>query len=336
MSRSKRKIETQCPPAFPELEQIQQLIATSGDLVRSRVLARVKIPGGERLPIIGLAIGSNDKRHPTLGLFGGIHGLERVGTVTAVAYLASLIQNLRWDKHARKRFKKCRLVAIPLINPGGMLMKKRGNPNGVDLMRNADVQTRHPPPFLIGGHRITPLLWWYRGRANRPMEKEARTVVDFVEKEMFESECALALDFHSGFGIKDRLWYPYAKSRKGFPRLKEALRFARLLERTYPQHLYRYRIEPQAKNYTTHGDLWDYIFDRHWAVHGEQGPVFIPWTLEMGSWRWVQKNPRQILSILGPFNPMVPFRLSRVMRQHLVLTDFFLRAADNPSAWSVF
>jgi hypothetical protein len=164
------------------------------------------------------------------------------------------------------------------------------------------------------------------------MEKESSALVEFVRQEMFSSKAALTLDFHSGFGMKDRLWFPYAKGSGRFPRIREVRNLITLLERTYPNH--NYRIEPQAVNFTAHGDLWDYIFDLHMEETGPTGPPFIPWTLEMGSWRWIRKNPSQIFSSLGPFNPMVPHRLRRVMRRHLVLVDLLLRAVHNFRTWA--
>ena len=67
--------------------------------------------------------------------------------------------------------------------------------------------------------------------------------------------------------------------------------------------------------------------------HSLNGAPFIPWTLEMGSWNWVRKNPFQLMSLTGPFNPIVPHRLRRVQRHHLLLIDFFLRAVHNHEAW---
>src|SRR5262249_2865362 len=155
---------------------------------------------------------------------------------------------------------------------------------------------------------------------------EAQAVVDFVRDEMFEADAALSLDVHSGFGAIDRLWYPYAKQRFGFPRAGEARRLGELLTRTYPNHVYR--IEPQSHAYTTHGDLWDYIFDAH-PGHN----FYLPWTLEMGSWAWVRKNPSQMLSRSGLFHPQKPHRHRRILRRHLVLFDFLWRAIDNYAAW---
>ena len=61
--------------------------------------------------------------------------------------------------------------------------------------------------------------------------------------------------------------------------------------------------------------------------------VFLPLTLEMGSWLWVKKNPRQLFSRHGLFNPHLPHREQRVLRRHLPLLDFMLRAAAGHASW---
>jgi hypothetical protein len=315
---------------LPELDELRRLVDEAGDLVRVRSVGEVQLESGERLPLIGLVIGSDDCTLPTFGLFGGVHGLERIGTQTVLSYLTTLLRSMQWDRGARARFESCRLVSIPIVNPGGMALHRRSNPRGVDLMRNAPIDAGRTP-FLVGGHRFTPRLPWYRGRLEEPMELEARALVDFVRDEIFAAPIALSLDVHSGFGTTDRLWFPYAKSKGTFPRTAEAQRIGDLLTRTLPYHVYA--IEPQSLSYVAHGDLWDYLFDLHWEIHGKNGATFIPWTLEMGSWIWLRKNPRQILARYGPFHPLLPHRLERVLRRHLLLIDFLLRAVDNAAAW---
>jgi len=61
--------------------------------------------------------------------------------------------------------------------------------------------------------------------------------------------------------------------------------------------------------------------------------VFMPLTLEMGSWLWVKKNPRQLLSRQGIFNPLIEHRLQRVLRRHLSWLDFLGRAASGYRRW---
>lgn len=53
----------------------------------------------------------------------------------------------------------------------------------------------------------------------------------------------------------------------------------------------------------------------------------------MGSWLWVKKNPRQLFSRAGIFNPLIEHRQQRVLRRHVVLLDFIARAAHSHAAW---
>jgi hypothetical protein len=62
-------------------------------------------------------------------------------------------------------------------------------------------------------------------------------------------------------------------------------------------------------------------------------PMFLPMTLEMGSWRWVKKNPRQFFNLLGLFNPMIPHRIQRVLRRHITLMEFLIRATVSYENW---
>lgn len=316
-----------------ELLRIEELTKTNDPLVETLHLDVVQTEK-HHMPIIGFKIGSDDPTLPTLGLFGGIHGLEKVGTQVVISYLSTVINRLSWDQDFRKLFEKCRLVSIPLINPVGMATHRRANPNGVDLMRNAPVQSNEASHFLVSGHRISSKLPWYRGSLNAPMEKEAQTLCDFVQKEVFPSQCSLTVDFHSGFGMKDRFWYPYAKSKIPFSRIHEVQRISHLLDKTFPHHIYH--IEPQSLSYTTHGDLWDYLFDAHSEINRRENceKIFIPFTLEMGSWMWLKKNPSQIFNSLGLFNPIKTHRYERIMRRHLLLINFLFDATRNYPSWA--
>ena len=55
--------------------------------------------------------------------------------------------------------------------------------------------------------------------------------------------------------------------------------------------------------------------------------------LEMGSWLWIKKNPRQLLSLKGIFNPLIQHRQHRVLRRHLSLLDFLARATFSHGNW---
>lgn len=113
-----------------ELAEIRGLVSAGRGLVRERVLAEVTLSGGTTLPILGLVIGPKDRTLPTLGLFGGVHGLERIGTRVVLTYLPSRLERFAWDHHARQRLESCRIVCISLVNPGGM---ERGTRTLVDF-----------------------------------------------------------------------------------------------------------------------------------------------------------------------------------------------------------
>ncbi|MCB9093784.1 MAG: DUF2817 domain-containing protein [Halobacteriovoraceae bacterium] len=316
---------------LPELIEIESLAANHPDIVKIEKLAEVPDPNrGLLYPIYGLVIGnSEDRTLPTFGLFGGVHGLERIGSQIICSYLYTLNKRLTWDRDLISQLKKRRIVLIPIVNPWGVVNRRRSNFSGVDLMRNAPLDAEGKPTPLVGGHHISPKLPWYRGQRGSPMEKEAQTLVDFVVREMFSSKFSIALDVHSGFGMKDQIWHPWAYSaQQKFPFFDKYSEFKNLFEETYPHHIYRF--EAQAVHYTTHGDLWDYLLLEY--LKNPTG-FFIPLALELGSWIWVKKNPLQLFSAFGLFNPVKEHRYSRTMRRHIYLFDFISRALSNYQYW---
>ena len=315
-----------------ELKLIRELTHFKDDLIDHFEIARVNVEANS-FPIIGFSIGSKRKDVPVLGLFGGVHGLEKVGTHVVITYLHSLFKQLSWDMQLRKTFEEFRIVSIPCINPGGMSMNKRSNPNGIDLMRNSPTECEEDLPTpILSGHRISPAIPWYRGEEGQEMEVESKALIDFVKEQMFEAPAAISVDFHSGFGMKDRLWFPYAYTRDEFPRIKEVQNLKDILDETHPHHIYH--IEPQWASYTISGDLWDHLFLEHQKDEKYKNNIFIPWTLEMGSWIWVKKNPLQLFSAVGLFNPIKAHRYDRTMRRHILLIKFLFKAVRNYPSWS--
>jgi predicted deacylase len=314
-------------PELVEMERLHDRIRRFGKIKREAQVAH----RGHELPIYSYAFGPEEGDVPTLILVGGVHGLERIGTRVVTSYLVTFLELMEWDELFQKAASRVRVLFYPLVNPGGMWMTSRANPNGVDLMRNAPVEMDAPSPWrLFQGHRLSGRLPWYRGKTDT-LEPEAQALCDFIEREIARASFALTVDVHSGFGAVDRLWFPYAKTKSPFGRLPEAFELKRLLDRTYPNHVYR--VEPQSRQYTTHGDLWDYLFDRHAAAHPSS--VFLPFSLEMGSWIWVKKNPRQLFSLLGAFNPVLPHRKQRTLRRHVMFFDFLVRATLGFSKWAL-
>jgi hypothetical protein len=313
--------------SLPELVALEQLIEDGGGLLQAEVVCTVAADS-QQFPVYALTMGSADPAAPALGFFGGIHGLERIGTQVILSFLQSLLARLRWDHGLHRLLEDTRLVFMPLVNPGGMWQATRANPQGVDLMRNSPVQASERVPFMLGGQRASHYLPWYRGAYGAPMEAESAALCRVVERELLPRPFSLSLDCHSGFGLRDRIWFPHAHTRTPIAHLPEIAALEELFTRSYPHH--NYTFEPQSLQYRTHGDLWDHLYLRA-ARRG--GGVFLPLTLEMGSWLWVKKNPRQLFSRLGAFNPTAAHRLQRVLRSHLVWFDFLMRAAGAHQRW---
>jgi hypothetical protein len=241
-------------------------------------------------------------------------------------YMRALLARLEWDELLVRQLQSIRLIFVPIVNPGGMWAATRANPNGVDLMRNAPQNADERVPLLAGGQRVGAWLPWYRGRRGAPMEAEAAALLQVVETELAARPLSIALDCHSGYGWNDSIWFPYARTRKLMPHLPEMYVLKTMFERSHPHH--GYTFEPQSHQYLLHGDLWDFAYDRAPAPN-----VFLPMTLELGSWLWIKKNPRQLFSRQGIFNPVKAHRTARVLRRHANLLDFLARAVFSAQRW---
>lgn len=340
-------LERELEKKLPEMITLIRILRVLRKRARLRIEGVVPV-GKFELPIVSIVLGSEDPKAPTMAVFGGVHGLERIGSDVVIAWLHTLTEMLEWDHLFRERLKVSRLVIMPIVNPGGVLLMKRGNPNGVDLMRNSPIRAADAMPF-VGGQNFSPKFWWYSPEVNQEadMEIESQAVCRLVEREMGSSQIAVSLDVHSGFGSVDRLWFPWAKSKNPPPHLEEIAALKRLFDRSYPNHFYK--VEPQALQYTTHGDLWDWIFQKHIEKnpillehlgtevldeHHARPQILLPLTLELGSWMWLKKNPRQLFTAIGGFHPVQPHRLKRILRRHLTLFDFLHRAVLSSSPWA--
>ncbi len=324
------------PPAPAEWRELEALIALGGERLTTHRLGEVRFvdpampaAGTQTLPLIALSLGSERPDAPAVAFFGGVHGLERIGAQVVLAHLRSLLMRLRWDETLQHQLEGLRLVFMPIVNPGGLWLGTRSNPEGIDLMRSAPVEAVDPVAPLVGGHRLGGFLPWYRGKADAPMPTESAALCRLVEQELLGRPFVLTLDCHSGFGLDDRLWFPWAGSRQPYPHLAELQALGDILDQSLLHH--RYHFEPQCRQYLTHGDLWDHLAQR--AAQQAGGGVFLPLTLEMGSWLWVRKNPRQLLRRDGLFNPLLDHRRERVLRRHLVGLDFMTRAAASWQQW---
>ena len=314
-----------------DLAKLGKMVEQDGPLrglVEFETLTEINYKG-DHFPIYSFTIGSKDSTAPTLFITGGVHGIERVGAQLAWSLLKTTLDRLLWDKALQEMFTKIRLVFIPLVNPVGYAKFKRCNGNDVDLMRNAPVVAVDKTHFLLGGQRFSRHLPWYQGKLNVLEEENNALYIKFF-KSAKDSLCVISVDFHSGFGMKDRLWFPFSYTKEPFHHLPEMHAFNRLFDETYPYHIYR--VEPQSKGYLLNGDVWDYFY----LKLREQNPtsVYLPLTLEMGSWIWVKKNPLQLFSKQGIFNPIKEHRLKRTYRRHNLLFDFLLKSLYSHEVWS--
>lgn len=312
---------------IPELLQLERLVRQHPQHLQVRNELTLKFQHQE-FPLYSVSLGSDDINKPVLLLTGGMHGLERIGSQVLIAWLHSLLERLNWDAHLRQQLNGMELVLMPILNPIGMYLNKRSNGNGVDLNRNAPINAEGEVPLLGGGHRLGAFLPWYRGKKNASMEAENFALERVMQTRILNRPFALVVDLHSGFGMQDQLWFPYAYRKKPIHNIAEYVALKMLWERTYPNHTYLF--EPQSIHYLSHGDLWDYFYLQSRA---QQQPHFLPLTLEMGSWLWVKKHPRQIFNLAGLFNPQIQHRHARVLRRHLLLLDFMLAACLNYQNW---
>ena len=314
---------------FPELQDQQRLLDQLESLARIECLAAPTYKK-EKFPVYSMSMGSTDPSAPVLGFFGGVHGLERIGSQVVLAFLHSIAQRLSWDETLQWQLQRIRLVFVPLVNPIGMHLGWRSNGNGVDLMRNSPV-VAPDASFAVGGQKFSNQLPWFRGNPSK-MEMESQALCDFVQKNTLQSQASILVDVHSGFGVRDQIWFPYANSKEVFPNIAEIVKIHDALDGAFQNHVYVF--EPQSLHYTTHGDLWDHLYLQH-ARHNQIARPLIPLTIEMGSWMWVKKNPSQIFSFLGAFNPVKPHRKKRILRRHFPLFEYLMRMSVATKSWTV-
>ena len=313
--------------SFHELNTLEGIIEKLKDRADVEVINKVSYKD-QQFPLYCVTLGSTEPDVPVLAFFGGVHGLEKIGTEVIFAYLHTIIELLQWDSEFVARLECSRLVFFPMVNPVGVYLGTRCNANGVDLMRNSPIQCSGKRNFC-SGHRLTRHLPWYQGNSES-MEIEAKALCEVVRNKVFNASRSICIDLHSGFGIHDRLWFPYAYTKSPFPNVAEVYTWKRLFDKSYPNHFYR--IEPMSGEYMIDGDLWDYLY-LEFLQNNQNDRLFLPLTLEMGSWLWLRKNPKHLFSRHGLFHPVLPHRKQRILRRHLTLFDFLYRSLLNPDSW---
>jgi predicted deacylase len=125
-------------PFFPELIELEAIIEKLGDRAHVEIIDYIEYENYQ-FPIHCITLGSEQKNVPVIMYFGGVHGLEKIGTEILISYLHTIAELLEWDRGLADRLKHSRMVFVPIVNPVGVFRGSRCNPNGVDLMRNAPI-----------------------------------------------------------------------------------------------------------------------------------------------------------------------------------------------------
>lgn len=322
---------------FAELQDLTKLIAETKNVKKTPIVVQKlveidlrKNSDTKSVPLYSISYGNQDPSAPCLIVTAGVHGLERVGSHVCIQHLIPFTKQLDWNLQLQELLKKVRLSVIPIVNPGGMFLGLRSNPSGVDIMRNADIESQEKGLPLISGHRLGPWLPWFRGIQGASIEIETKLLFETVQKNIELSEFAISLDIHSGFGLKDRIWYPWSNSKEKIPDQKTIDQFEILFKQAHPYHFYQ--VESQTESYVIQGDPWDWLYAWH-LKNRKPGQVYLPLTLELGSWTWIRKNLGQFFRRDGIYNPIIPHRYNRIMRRHRPLIDFLLHLVANHKEW---
>lgn len=314
-------------------KRILDIAKLGGKLVKIQQLGfSRKTEGGFRFPIHCLEIGKAKAlaKRP-VGIVAGVHGLETVGIRILLDFLEYVLHPKSEGYVSEIEKGKLALVVIPIVNPGGVAQKTRSNPAGVDLMRNSGLDAEEAP-FFFGGQSFSAKLPYYRGST---LEPESRALFRYLNQYFFsiDSQVLPVMDLHSGFGTIDHVWWPYARTKNPcvdtpvYEKISEYWKVQR-------KHT-RYKFGPQSETYTTHGDLWDRFYDHFQSKKQKEKrtSLFLPLTLEVGTWSDLKENPGKIFRKRGIFNPAKDNKFSTIVTYRDFLRDFVLLSQSNVKDW---
>jgi hypothetical protein len=291
-----------------------RLVRQAGGLVRIRQLDfSSPTRDGQRYPIYMLEVGKRSafKRH-AVSIVSGVHGLETIGIRIHLDIIKCFLNPKSEHFSQALAEGKFGIYSIPILNPAGVARETRANGRGVDLNRNSGIDAEGALPFF-GGHRVSPALPYYRGKA---LQRESRALYRFLREYAWKNRrIHTALDIHSGYGAQNYLWWPYSYSKQRVPHASVFEHMAAELAARHPL----YRIEPMSLSYQTHGDLWDRALLEFEAAKLKgwiaRKNLFLPLTLEIGTWQELKKNPFRMLQKGKIFNPP-PQSRKAYLREH--------------------
>ena len=157
-----------------------------------------------------------DPTAPVLGLFGGVHGLERIGSQVVLSLMNTFFANDFMGQSYSRDFRKMRLFYAFDQSPGEFFIKREAILRGVDLMRNAPVDAEGKSTWLVGRSPPVHQTSMVQRSTGRRIASRIQSPAWSLPPKFFQSSRVLTVDFHSGFGNIDRLWLPYAKSTRPF------------------------------------------------------------------------------------------------------------------------
>jgi hypothetical protein len=109
-------------PKLPELRELENLLELGNGHMQSRIACEVDA-NNQRFPVYELILGNPDPKLPAIGFFGGVHGLERIGTHVLLHFLRSLLSRLEWDKSLHLLLQDVRLIPVACVSqPAAILM----------------------------------------------------------------------------------------------------------------------------------------------------------------------------------------------------------------------
>ncbi|MBX3722386.1 MAG: DUF2817 domain-containing protein [Turneriella sp.] len=302
--------------------RIFRLVRNSNGLIRIKQLD-YSSPSkkGQRWPIYLLEIGHKSafRKHAPL-IVSGVHGLETIGVRIHLDILSRLVDPQGRHYSPDLLAGKFGVYSIPILNPAGVANLTRSNARGIDLNRNSGVEAEKALPFF-GGHKLSGALPYFRGHTK---QRETRALFRFLREDFLRRRrrVHLALDIHSGYGSENFFWWPYSYTTKPVFKEQAILSVADTLRERHGM----YRIEPMAKSYQTHGDLWDAALlafqDKTLQQKPQRRSLFMPFTLEVGTWHELRKSPRRLFSREAIFNPPRESRKAYLKAHRALLWDF--------------
>ena len=148
--------------------------------------------------IMALIISGNPSQltgKPAIRLTGGIHGNEVMGIELLIRFIEYLTSNYQSDTIVQNIVDNKYICIIPVLNPDGLVRKRRYNDNNIDLNRNFDA-------------------------AGDDLQKETKSLQDYSLKKSF----VLSITYHVG-QVLVNMPFDYAREIDSAPVENELVKF---------------------------------------------------------------------------------------------------------------